>query len=208
MGQLSRLMFGVIAALAIAAPVSAAAHCELSVVLADRATAFHRVSGSGFAPNEEVELQVYFDNEPMLLAPLLKTADGDGQFLDGLRMLPKDPVGTYTMRATAASCNAETTFVWVLPDTAVALPTPAAPRTPDLTWALVAGALAFAYVLISPPWAGARGRNTLPDTAAELPTPAAPSTPDLKWAFVAGMLMLAYVLISPRWAGARGRNSD
>ena len=211
MGQILRLIFGVIAALAIAAPVSASAHCELGVVLVEPAAAFHRVSGSGFAANEEVELQLYFDGEAVFLAPLLKTADGDGTFFDRLTMLPRDPVGMYTMRATAASCNAEATFEWALPDTAVELPTTSGqvPSIPALTWPLVAGTLAFAYFLVaSAGRAGARGRNPLRDTAVELPPPAAPSTPDLKWAFVVGMLVFAYAIISPLWVRARGRNSD
>ena len=211
MGRLSRLIFGVVAGLAVAAPVSASGHCELTVVRVEAGAGFHRVSGSSFAPNEEVELQLYLGNEAQFLAPLLKIADGDGKFFDGLWFLPKDAAGTYAMRATAASCNAETTFMWALPDTAAALPTPAGPSTPDLTWAYVAGAVVFAYVLIFPRWAGARGLNTLQDTAPDLPTPAAPKAPnkpDLKWAFVAGVLMFAYVLIAPRWAGARGRKTD
>ncbi len=207
MSQLSRLIFGVIAALAIAAPVAASAHCELTVVLVDPAAAFHRVSGAGFAPNEEVELQLYLDNEAVFLAPLQKTADSHGKFFDGLTMLPKDPVGTYTMRATAASCTAETTFEWSLPDTAVVLPIPAAPSAPDHAWVFVAGLLVFAYMLISPRWARAEVRSTLPERLAEPPSSAAASPPELRWALVVGVVLFAYVLISPLWAGARRRNS-
>ena len=213
MGLFSRLVFGVVAALAVAAPVSASGHCDLTVAHIEGGAAFHRVSGSGFVADEEVELQLYFDNEAVFLAPVLKTADGDGKFFDGLSMLPKDPVGTYTMRATAASCDAQTTFVWALPDTAVELPATAGQMLsiPALTWVLVAGTLAFAYFLISPRWTGALSRNTLPDTAARLPTPVTPSPPttsEVKWAVVAGVLIFAYALISPRWGGARSRNSD
>lgn len=206
MGQLSRLIFGVITALAVAAPVSASAPCELTVAPVEPGAAFHRVSGSDFPHNDEVGLQLYFGNEPVFLAPLLKATDDDGSFFDGLTMLPKDPVGTYTMRAQGEFCTAETTFVWALPDTAVELPTTSGqvPSIPSLTWALVAGALAFVIFLVVPLKAGARARTPLPATAVELPTPAAPSGPDLKWVVVATVLALAYVLLSPRRAGARG----
>ena len=144
-------LLGLSAALLMASPLEAHDGCHLTAEAVEGGSGFFLIVGSDFAADEEVELQVFMDDQPVFPSPIVRTADGSGGLSDGLTFTDADPVGEYVVTATADSCTAETTLEWAgLPDTATE-----APQTQDslpigIVVAVVAGLLTFTYVFMRP----------------------------------------------------------
>lgn len=127
--------------------------CELEVER--RLEAGFLAIGSGFEPDESVEIQLFFGGEAVFPTPSTKTADETGTVTEFFTSEPGDPPGTYTVTATADSCEAEGEFE-ILPDTAAhALVTPG-PRAFDVLLVFTAGVATFIYFVTRPGQSGVR----------------------------------------------------
>ena len=109
------LLIGLVALLAIAAPVGAQGDCWLDVQQEDEFS--FAIRGEGFEPREEVTFRYGLaQNVPWTIE---KTADRHGSFWEGLYFESTTPTGVYELTADAVSCSAEATIQWPLPDTAI-----------------------------------------------------------------------------------------
>ena len=142
---------GVVAALLLAFHVQAHEGCHLTSEAVEGTSGFFLIVGSDFAPNEDVDLQLFMNHQPVFPEAFTRTADADGTVSDGLTFTDEDPQGEYELTATADSCTAETTLHWSgLPDTATEGPAAEAGLPVGLAVAVLAGLLAFGYFFVRP----------------------------------------------------------
>jgi hypothetical protein len=144
-----RLLLGLALAmavlLALALGVRAQGVCRLEATTKD-GYAFD-VRGHGFERGELVSFRFgLMQSEPWEIS---KKADRHGSFWEGLYFDATTPQGMYRLTADAASCRAQATIEWPLPDTATeAVNVPSA--LPPFLIVVPAGLIAFAAALRAP----------------------------------------------------------